>query len=172
MPLDASDALDGSSNQTPDSNEPGDTVVTVIFPGDLDPEDWARGFVDTGVVNSDCCNTSSDDPLNVNQSADIEPNTATENPDLVRASREGRSFLYEFDEPLTDDDVIQNTSGLRLYFSQTSQNSTIPDAGAQRVEDVNDTTLRAAAAAQPTTRQRAEGGRPSGNSSGSPAPCS
>jgi hypothetical protein len=58
-------------------------------------------------------------------------------------TREGDAVRFTFDEPLTDDDVIQSTSGLRLYFPATSQSSTIPNAGAQRVERVDATTLRA-----------------------------
>ena len=148
VPLDASDALDGSTNQTPEADEPGDRVVTVIFPGDLSPEDFARGFVDTGVVNSAANNVSSDDPLNINQAANIDPNTLTENPDLVQdlsaIERQSNVFLtFRFDEPLTDDDVVQNTSGLRIYFPATSQSSTIPSAGAVKVKRIDEFTLRA-----------------------------
>ena len=148
VPLDASDALPGSTNQTPEADEPGDRVVTVIFPGDLQPEDFARGFVDTGVLNSDCCNISADNPLNINQAANIAPNTSTENPDLVQdlnaVERQSDVWLYfVFDEPLTDDDIVQSTSGLRVYFPGTTQSGTIPDAGAVKVKRVDERTLRA-----------------------------
>ncbi len=143
VPLDAGDAISGSTNVRAASDQPGDNIVTVVFPGDLDPADFARGYVDSGVVNSAPNNVSKENPYNVNQSEDISPNAVTKNPDLVQVSRDGDSFLYKFDQALTDDDVIQNTSGLRLYFPQARQGSTIPAAGALRVEAVNSTTLRA-----------------------------
>ena len=148
VPLDASDALPGSTNQTPEADEPGDRVVTVVFPGDLSPEDYARGYVDTGVVNSAANNVSADNPLNINQAANIGPNTLTENPDLTQdqgaVERKSNVWLtFTFDEPLTDDDVVQNTSGLRVYFPSTTQSNTIPDAGAVQVKRVDSTTLRA-----------------------------
>ena len=143
VPLNAGDALSGSTNVKPQSDQAGDNIVTVVFPGDLSPSDFARGYVDTGVVNSDPNNISSQNPANVNQSEDIQPNTRTENPDLVRVRRGTNSYLFEFDEPLTKDDVVQNNSGLRIYFPKTDQSSTIPSAGAIRVERVNRTTLRA-----------------------------
>ena len=148
VPLDAADALPGSTNQTPEDDEAGDRVVTVIFPGELSAADYARGFVDTGVVNSSETSPTADDPLNINQAANIAPNTLTENPDLEQdlesVERQSNVWLYfVFDEPLTDDDIVQSTSGLRIYFPATSQNSTIPDAGAVKVKVVNETTLRA-----------------------------
>ena len=149
VPLDASDALSGSTNQTPTADLLGDRVVTVVFPGDLSPADFARGYVDTGVViNSAANDVSAQDPLNINQAANIGPGTETENPDLVQdqeaVRRQSNVWLYfTFDEPLTDDDVVQNTSGLRIYFPATSQGSTIPDAGAVQVKRVDANTLRA-----------------------------
>lgn len=148
VPLDASDALPGSTNQTPEDDQEGDVVVTVIFPGDLSPADYARGFVDTGVVNSDANTANAANPYNINQAANIGPNTLTENPDLEQdlnsIERGSNVYLtFVFDEPLTDDDVVQNTSGLRVYFPATSQGSTIPSAGAVKVKRINATTLRA-----------------------------
>ena len=148
VPLDASDALPGSTNQAPGADEPGDRVVTVVFPGDLSPDDFARGYVDTGVVNSALTSPTADNPLNINQAANVGPNTATENPDLVQdqdaVGRQSSVWLYfTFDEPLTDDDVVQSTSGLRVYFPTTSQSSTIPDAGAVKVKRVDANTIRA-----------------------------
>lgn len=143
VPLNAGDALSGSTNVNAESDQEGDNIVTVVFPGDLSPADFARGYVDTGVVNSNPNNIGNENPANINQAADITPNTATENPDLVRVRRGSNSYLFEFDEALTDDDVVQNNSGLRIYFPETEQSSTIPDAGAIRVERVNSTTLRA-----------------------------
>lgn len=143
VPLNAGDALDGTTNVLPESDQPGDVVVTVIFPGDLSPADFARGYVDTGVLNSDPSNISAANPANINQAGDIEPGTRTENPDLVSVTRDGDTYLFEFDEALTTDDVAQNSSGLRLYFPETDQSSAIPFAGSARVERVSATTLRA-----------------------------
>ena len=144
VPLNGGDAISGSTNVNAESDQEGDNIVTVVFPGNLTPEDFARGYVDSGVANSDPNNISDEDPANVNQSEDITPNTKTENPDLVRVRRgDASSYLFQFDEPLTDDDVVQNNSGLRVYFPETEQGSTIPSAGAIRVREVNDTTLRA-----------------------------
>ena len=144
VPLDGGDAISGSTNVNAESDQEGDNIVTVVFPGNLTPEDFARGYVDTGVANSEPNNISSENPANVNQSEDITPNTKTENPDLLRVRRGGgSSYLFQFDEALTDDDVVQNNSGLRVYFPKTEQGSVIPSAGAIRVREVNDTTLRA-----------------------------
>lgn len=144
VPLDAGDALSGSTNAVPAEDPEGDNVVTVLFPGDLDPADFARGYVDTGTVNSDPNNVGNEAPANINQAANISPNTKTENPDLVRVrSGANGSLIFEFDEPLTDDDVVQNNSGLRVYFSETEQAGTIREAGAIRVERVNSRSLRA-----------------------------
>lgn len=143
VPLDGGDALDGSTNQTADSDESGDRVVTIVFPGDLSPSDFARGYVDSEVVNSNESNVSSDDPTNINQSAAVSPNTKTENPDLISIRRDGDSFLFEFDEDLTTDDVAQNSSGLRLYFPEAKQQSTIPFASSAGVDVVDARTLRA-----------------------------
>jgi Ca2+-binding RTX toxin-like protein len=143
VPLNGGDAISGSTNVDAKSDEPGDNIVTVVFSGNLTPSNFARGYVDTSVVNSNESNASDENPYNINQSADINPNEKTENPDLVRVTRGNNSFIYEFDEPLTNDDVIQNNSGLRIYFPETSQASTIRQKGAIRVERVSDTKLRA-----------------------------
>jgi hypothetical protein len=148
VPLDGGDALPGSTNQVAEDDQEGDVVVTVIFPGALSPEAYARGFVDTGVVNSDAGSPTADNPTNINQAANIEPIVLTENPDLEQdlaaVERQSSVWLYfVFDEPLTDDDIVQNTSGLRVYFPSTSQSATIPSAGAVKVKRVNETTLRA-----------------------------
>lgn len=143
IPLTGGDILDGSTNVKPKNDKEGDDTVTVLFPGELNPENYARGYVESKVVNSDSSNTSPDNALNINQATLISNGGKTENPDLVNATLDGNSFLFEFDEALTDDDIIQNSSGLRLYFPEAKQNSTIPSAGSSRVEVVNDTTLRA-----------------------------
>ncbi|UFT99969.1 hypothetical protein KO561_03125 [Radiobacillus kanasensis] len=143
IPLDGGDTVDGSTNVKPQNDKAGDDIITVLFSGELNPENYARGYVDSQVVNSDSSNTSPDNPLNINQAAAISNEGKTENPDLVNVTLDGNSYLFEFDEALTDDDIIQNSSGLRLYFPEAKQSSTIPSAGSSRVEVVNNTTLRA-----------------------------
>ncbi len=143
VPRNAGDALGGSSNVKPPNDVAGDAVVTVPFPGSLDPASFARGFVDTGVVTSRSQGATSAQPYNVNQSEPIAPRTTTANPDLVSVRRDGNSLIYVFDEKLTNDDLVQNTSGLRIYFGSTSQASTIRQAGALRVQEVTPKSLRA-----------------------------
>ena len=143
VPLNGGDAISGSTNVSTENDQEGDNIVTVIFPGNLSPSDFARGYVDTGVVNSAPNNVSDENPYNINQSARITPNTKTENPDLVRVTRGNNSFVFVFDEPLTDDDLVQNNSGLRIFFADTTQASTIRQQGAIRVEKVDDRRLRA-----------------------------
>ena len=94
-------------------------------------------------MNSFCCNVGLDNPANINQSAPVSNGGLTENPDLVRATRDGDQVIFEFDEALTTDDVVQNTSGLQVYFSGVTQQSTIPSAGALVVRQESPTTLRA-----------------------------
>ena len=80
-------------------------------------------------------------PSNINQSATI-GGGRTKNPDLVSVTQGGDQLLYEFDQPLTKDDVVQNTGGLRIYFPETG-NSSIRQAGALSVGRRNETTLKA-----------------------------
>jgi len=145
VPVTGDDALPGSTNVAPPSEAvtTGDEIVTAVFPGEITAEAYARGFVDTGVITSEEGNSSSDAPFAVNQSADISPETTTDNPDIERVSFDGDSYLFEFDQDLTDDDVVQNSSGLRIFFAETDSTATIPFAGSSEVERVNPTTLRA-----------------------------
>ena len=144
VPLDASDAVDALGVVPVADTEVGDVVVTVLFTGDVLPADYARGVVATGVVNSSPDNVGPDNPANINQSADVSNGGLTENPDLVSVTRDGSdALLFEFDEALTTDDVVQSNAGLRVFFPEARQQGTIPSAGAIRVERVNETTLRA-----------------------------
>ncbi len=143
VPSDGGDAISGTTNVDTPADEAGDRVVTVAFPGDIDPADVARGFVDTSVVTSREAGANADNPFNVNQSEDIDPDTATDNPDVTAVKQSANTYLFEFDQALTDDDVIQNTSGLRLYFPDAAGGSTIAFAGSSRVERVDARTLRA-----------------------------
>lgn len=134
------DALDATGT-IPEDNKEGDETVEAIFPGKLKPEDFARGYVDSQIVTSRAQGANKENPSNINQAASIGDGT-TENPDLVSVTRDGDRLLYEFDEPLTEDDVVQNIGGLRIYFPETD-NSSIRQAGAISVKRRNKTTLDA-----------------------------
>lgn len=128
VPTDGDDAADGTSqksNVCRDRN--GDRTIVVIFKGNLNAADYARGYVDNSTVSS---NAQGNAPTNVPQSEDIRPNTNTVNPDLVSVTVNCRRQVafYRFDEALAQEDVIQDTSGLRLYFNGTKR------ASAQKVE--------------------------------------
>lgn len=141
-PADGGDALDATSNVRVPHDDPGDRVVTAAFPGELAPEDVARGFVDTGIVNSRASGANADAPLNVAQAADVGAG-GTANPDLVSATIDGDLVRFVFDQPLTDDDVVQDTGGLRVYFPRTREASTLRHAGAQGVRRVAPDALEA-----------------------------
>ncbi len=143
VPEDGGDAMPGSTNVMPPHDHAGDRVVTVVFPGRLHPSDFPRGAVDTGVVTSRKAGPTPKAPLNVNQAAAVSHHGRTENPDLVQAERVGDQVQFRFDEPLTSDDVVQSTSGLRVYFAETEQANRIREAGALKVERHGDQTLRA-----------------------------
>ena len=138
---DGSDALD-ATYVIPDSDEEGDVVVSAAFPGKLEPENFPRGYVDRGVVTSRENGANAGNPFNIEQAAIISKKGGTKNPDLVSVTRDGDQVLYKFDEALTEDDVVQNTGGLRLYFPETDD-SNIKQAGALAVKRKNATTLRA-----------------------------
>ncbi|MGB3682976.1 MAG: hypothetical protein WA990_10885, partial [Rubrobacteraceae bacterium] len=135
------DALD-AADVNPEGDKKGDAVVTVAFPGKLDAKDFPRGYVDNKVVTSRKQGANSDNPSNINQAATISGSGRTKNPDLKSVKRDGDRILYEFDEPLTTDDVIQNTGGLRVYFPETD-NSSIRQAGALSVKREDQRTLKA-----------------------------
>lgn len=117
VPTDDSGALD-ATDIIPNSDGEGDVVVTVTFPGELRPGDLARGYVDGEVLSTDEAGNA---PANVGQAEDAGERTQTEHLDLVSVSRDGDQFLFEFDQSLTQEDVVQDTGGLRLYFPDTRQ---------------------------------------------------
>ena len=128
----------------PEGDAEGDAVITVLFEGEISPADYARGFIDTGLVTSRQAGADSENPLNINQSASISNGGTTQNPDLESVTYDGGDIvLYEFDQELNAEDIVQNNSGLRVYFPQTSQASRIREAGATNVTQPNPTTLRA-----------------------------
>ena len=117
IPKKGGDALD-ATNIIPDKDVSGDTIVTVMFPGDLEPKDFARGYVDKNILSS---SGKGDGPTNVNQAAHASEDGRTKYPDLLSITRDDDKFLFEFDQPLTQEDVVQDTGGLRLYFPETQQ---------------------------------------------------
>lgn len=134
------DALDATS-MTPEGDKEGDDLVKAVFPGELNAKDFARGYVDSQILTSRDQGANRYNPSNINQAATI-GDGETENPDLVSVTRDGDRLLYEFDEPLTGDDVIQNTGGLRIYFAK-SDGGTIREAGTISVKRRDQTTLDA-----------------------------
>ena len=60
VPLDGGDPLNARGFEPAADAEEGDDDVAVLFNGAIDPADYARGFVATGVVNSFCCNVGLD----------------------------------------------------------------------------------------------------------------
>ena len=127
-PKDGGDALD-ATNIIPDKDVSGDNKVTVMFPGDLKPKDFARGYVDKNILSS---SADGNGPTNVNQAAHASGDGSTEHPDLVSITRDGKKFLFEFDQPLTQEDVVQDTGGLRLYFHKTQQGQA---TGVEKTDD-------------------------------------
>lgn len=114
VPVDAGEVLDGTARE-PESDEEGDDTITVIFEGDLDRDDFARGFVDGEVVTE---NANGDGPYNVTHADAIENGGggSTMAPDLETVSvRSDNQLYFEFDEALDQEDVIQDTAGLRMY---------------------------------------------------------
>jgi hypothetical protein len=135
-----SDALDATS-MAPQDDKEGDTLVTAVFPDKLKPGDFARGYVDSQTVTSRKQGANKDNPSNINQSSKI-GDGKTKNPDLISVTRDRDQLLYEFDQPLTEDDVVQNTGGLRIYFPKTD-NSSLRQAGAISVDRKDASTLKA-----------------------------
>jgi len=112
VPTDGGPVLDGTALR-PDSDQPRDDEITVIFNGQLDRGDFARGYVDGNVVTS---NSNGDGPYNVAQSAAISNSGNSDDPDLQTISEKSAKKLYfEFDEALDQEDVVQDTAGLRFY---------------------------------------------------------
>ncbi|WP_047865842.1 hypothetical protein [Rubrobacter aplysinae] len=112
VPTDGGHVLDGTALR-PDNDQEGDDKITVIFEGRVDESDFARGYVDGNVVTS---NSNGDGPYNVAQSAAISNAGNSEDPDLQTISEKSDKKLYfEFDEDLDQEDVVQDTAGLRFY---------------------------------------------------------
>lgn len=122
VPTDGSDSVFGSdyipSNQT---DPQGDNTITVLFNGNLTPASFARGFVSNDTVSS---GPQGNEPTNIGQAEPIGGNTSV-NPDLrsVRVDCQQNQAFFRFDEPLDQEDVVQNTGGLQLYFNDGTRAS-------------------------------------------------
>lgn len=115
VPVDGGPVLDGTAQQ-PAGDQEGDDKITVIFNGQLNEEDFARGYVDANVVTSQA---DGDGPYNVAQAEAISNAGNTDDPDLQTISEKSDKKLYfEFDEDLDQEDVVQDTAGLRFYTQE------------------------------------------------------
>lgn len=116
VPVDGGPVIDGTS-RVAESEVEGDDKITVIYEGVLDPSDFARGNADGNTVTSQ---SDGDGPYNTPQSDAVSNNGNTDDPDLETLSVKSDSKLYfEFDEPLDQEDVVQDTAGLRFYLADT-----------------------------------------------------
>ena len=132
VPVEGGDSLFGSDFIPSMETDPeGDNTITVLFNGSLTPADFARGFVGSFTVSSD---PQGNAESNINQAEPVSPGTTSVNPDLVsiRIDCQQNQVFFTFDEPLDQEDVVQNTGGLRLYFPDTT------NAGAQAVRQTDD----------------------------------
>lgn len=132
VPVNGDDSKYGSDFIPSEDTDPeGDEVVTVLFDGELKANDFARGFISNKAVSS---GPQGNEPLNINQTKPLKPNTDSANPDLesVEIDCQEKQVTFTFDEGLDQEDVIQNTGGLRVYFKDTK------NAGAQAVNQTGD----------------------------------
>lgn len=112
IPTDGGPVLDATGMEPQDDVE-GDDKVVVQYLGLLNEPNFARGYVDGNVVTSQA---NGDGPYNVAQADAISNGGNTDNPDLSTVSEKSDTKLYfEFDEDLDQEDVVQDTAGLRFY---------------------------------------------------------
>lgn len=112
VPIDGGPVLD-ATGMVPETDEEGDDKIIVQYLGLLDEADFARGYVDGNVVTS---NANGDGPYNVAQADAISNGGNSDDPDLETISEKSDKKLYfEFDEDLDQEDVVQDTAGLRFY---------------------------------------------------------
>ena len=113
----------------------GTTTLTVAFEGTVSAASIARGTVDKNTVRVTGEGSETNNPP---QAAAVSNGGNTTTPDLVSVTRSGDQLLFEFDESIAeDDDVVQNTAGLRFY----TQNATTYNSS--DVKQESETTLRA-----------------------------
>jgi len=138
VPTDGGDSIFGSDFIPSEQTDPeGDNTITVLFNGDLSPADFARGFVSNDTVSS---GPQGNEPLNVEQAEPVGGANTSVNPDLrsVRIDCQQNQVFFTFDEPLDQEDVVQNTGGLQVYFEDLTR------ASAQSVDQTADpATIRA-----------------------------
>lgn len=112
VPVDGGPVLD-ATGMVPEDDVEGDDKVVVQYLGLLDKADFARGYVDGNVVTS---MANGDGPFNVAQADAISNGGNTDDPDLETISEKSDNKLFfEFDEDLDQEDVVQDTAGLRFY---------------------------------------------------------
>ncbi len=112
VPTDGGPVLD-ATGMKPEDDVEGDDKITVQYLGLLDESDFARGYVDGNVVTS---NVNGDGPYNVAQADAISNGGNTDDPDLETISEKSdKKLFFEFDEDLDQEDVVQDTAGLRFY---------------------------------------------------------
>lgn len=120
--------VDPQTTGAPAGDRNGDTIISVLFNGTLSPTNFARGYVDNGTVSSDAQGNA---PTNAPQSQAIST-SGSAGPDLVSATCDGSMLVFSFDQDLTSEDVIQDSSGLRFTTMEgtvyTSANVTRRDA--------------------------------------------
>ncbi|MGQ5517537.1 dockerin type I domain-containing protein [Halococcus saccharolyticus] len=88
------------------------TSLTVPFPGRIDPDTIARGFVDANTVQR---LGEGDVTLNPKQAAAINDDGTTATPDIVSITESdapGNALLFEFDEEISE---VGDTSGFNFY---------------------------------------------------------
>ncbi len=112
VPVDGGPVLD-ATGMVPEIDVEGDDTIVVQYLGLYDESDLARGTVDANVVTS---NANGDGPYNVGQADAISNGGNSDDPDLETVSEKSDNKLYfEFDEGLDQEDVVQDTAGLRFY---------------------------------------------------------
>ena len=148
IPIDGNGTYDGN-NEIVGATQ-NTTSLTVPFDGRIDPATLARGFVDANTVQT---MGEGDSTLNPKESADLNNDGNTANPDLVtitRSSAPDGALLYEFDENISE---VGDTSGFNFYDA----NGTETDA--QEVAKTDDpTTLSVSFEEQANVSTTAVGG--------------
>lgn len=111
----------------------GTTELVIAFEGQITAADTARGTVDKNVVRVTGASSATNNPP---QAAPVVGGTNA--PDLVSVRQDLNTLLYTFDQSIAeDDDIVQNTSGLRFYTEDAIT------YGAHSVNHVDQNTLRA-----------------------------
>lgn len=110
VPKDGGEIIDGTGEK-PNNERRGESLVTVVFPGDLAERDIARGYVDAGKVSS---SDPGNGPTNVLQARRVGASGGTPAPDLVSVTRNGDELRFKFDAKI-DPEQVNDTGGFRAY---------------------------------------------------------